>query len=54
MSKETGKHREVKYRKRYYPAFPYGGGGHVVTRGLAQYIVDNDQKLVEYQGEDTR
>ena len=48
----SGKWAEHKYKKKSYPPFPRGGA-HAVTRKVAQYVIDNDHSLVEYQGEDT-
>lgn len=48
-----GKWAESKhYKKRKYPNFPLGSVGHVVSRNVASYIVENSDRLFNYQGED--
>merc|ERR1719220_207688 len=49
-----GKWSEAKkdYIKDFYPRFPVGSAGHVVNRKVAQYFVDNQESLRNYQGED--
>merc|ERR1740130_217670 len=48
----SGKWAERKYKPNRYPPFP-SGAGHAVNRALAQWVVDNADTLIEYQGEDT-
>lgn len=48
-----GKNPEFDYKHSYYPPFAIGSYGHVVSRPLAQYVVDNKEQLFEYGGEDT-
>ena len=48
----SGKWAENNYRPSKYPKFPLGSVGHVVSKGVATYIVDNSDKLFNYQGED--
>ena len=36
----------------YYPYWPQGSTGHIMSRPTAEYIVDNSPKLRRYQGED--
>lgn len=40
------------YQNTYYPYWPQGSSGHVVSKPIAKYIVDNSQRLHRYQGED--
>ena len=48
-----GKWAELKhYKKIKYPNFPLGSVGHVVSRNVASYIVENSDRLFNYQGED--
>ena len=50
----NGKWKEEVYTKsNIYPKFSLGSCGHIISRNLAEYIVENDEKLFEYQGEDT-
>jgi hypothetical protein len=48
----TGKWAEFKYTGNILPPFP-SGGAHVVSRAFAAWVVKNDHRLEEYQGEDT-
>ena len=48
----SGKWAENNYKPSKYPKFPLGSVGHVVSKGVATYIVDNSDKLFNYQGED--
>jgi len=48
----SGKWAENKYKPSNYPKFPLGSVGHVVSKGVATYIVENSDKLFNYQGED--
>ena len=41
-----------KFAPDKYPPFPIGSAGHVINRKYAQYISDNKDTLVNYQGED--
>merc|ERR1712224_315455 len=47
-----GKWGEVNYKPKKYPRFPLGSVGHVVSRGIAQFVVDRSDTLFNYQGED--
>lgn len=47
-----GKWAELTYKPDYYPKFPIGSAGHVLSRKAMQYIVNNLDTLVNYQGED--
>merc|ERR1712062_636526 len=44
---------QTDYHYSYYPPFAIGSYGHVVSRNLAQYVVDNKENLFDYGGEDT-
>jgi galactoside 2-L-fucosyltransferase 1/2 len=48
----SGKWAETDYKPSKYPNFPLGSVGHVVSNSVATYIVDNSDKLFNYQGED--
>ena len=49
-----GKWKEDFYTKSdVYPRFSLGSCGHIISRNVAEYIVENSEKLFEYQGEDT-
>ncbi len=48
----SGKWAETDYNPSKYPNFPLGSVGHVVSNSVATYIVDNSDKLFNYQGED--
>ena len=48
----SGKWAETKYKKSYYPPFP-SGSGHLINLKLLKMIVNNFDKFVSYQGEDT-
>ena len=47
-----GKWAELKYKPEYYPYWPQGSCGHVVSQAVARYL-GNRTDLVYYQGEDT-
>jgi len=47
-----GKWAELKYKPEFYPYWPQGSCGHVVSRAVARYL-GNRTDLVYYQGEDT-
>jgi hypothetical protein len=50
---KEGKWAEVEhYNYTYYPYWPQGSAGHIVSRKTAKYIVDESPKLHRYQGED--
>jgi hypothetical protein len=51
--RRTGKWAELNYKHRFYPEFPLGSVGHVVSRPVADYVAKHKNKLFEYQGEDT-
>jgi len=49
----TGKWAEFDfYTKKYYPYWPKGSAGHVLSRGSLNYLVENFESLTRYQGED--
>ena len=50
-----GKNAEFDYKpeNKYYPRFPMGSFGHIVSRYISDYINTNFDALMEYQGEDT-
>jgi hypothetical protein len=48
----TGKNAEVKYPYLYYPYWPQGSCGHMVSRATAEYLASNSPNLHRYQGED--
>jgi hypothetical protein len=47
-----GKWQELNYKPSFYPPFPIGSAGHLVSRGIAEYVANNKDKLHDYQGED--
>jgi len=48
-----GKWKEDSHFKgRFYPKFPTGSWGHIVSRPVADYVSENSEELYEYQGED--
>ena len=49
----VGKWAELDYRYVYYPYWPKGSAGHVVSRAAASYFSDTSESLRRYQGEDT-
>jgi hypothetical protein len=49
---KRGKWEEPEYKKSYYPNFPLGSFGHVVSRPVADYVVQHNDQLFNYQGED--
>jgi hypothetical protein len=48
----SGKWAENKYKKSSYPLFP-SGAGHIINAKTLKLIMDNYDKFVTYQGEDT-
>jgi hypothetical protein len=52
MVNREGKWAELAYAKVYYPYWPQGSAGHVVSRATAKYISDYSESLHRYQGED--
>ena len=48
----AGKWAEHTYKPAKYPLFPLGSHGHVVNRPVAHWIVNNQNDLINYQGED--
>lgn len=50
---KQGKWADMDYIPRQYPPWPQGSCGHVVSRPIVEYVVENIDKLHEYQGEDT-
>ena len=47
-----GKWKEVDYAHEYYPYWPQGSAGHIVSKATAQYISAKSESLHRYQGED--
>jgi hypothetical protein len=47
-----GKWEETDYPYMYYPYWPQGSAGHIMSRPTVEYICDNSPKLRRYQGED--
>lgn len=50
---KEGKWAEPGYDPEYYPYWPKGSGGHVLSRAALEYFVANSESLYRYQGEDT-
>ncbi|XP_059470265.1 UDP-GalNAc:beta-1,3-N-acetylgalactosaminyltransferase 2-like isoform X2 [Neocloeon triangulifer] len=48
----SGKWREDNYNSLTYPPFPCGSG-YVLSADLVSYLVDNNEDLFKFQGEDT-
>ena len=48
-----GKWAEFDYPYDYYPMWPKGSAGHVVSKEVAQYLSKMSESLHRYQGEDT-
>ncbi len=42
-----------KYKRNFYPYWPQGSCGHVVSRPVARYLAYYKHRLYNYQGEDT-
>jgi hypothetical protein len=49
---KEGKWREDDYDKSFYPYWPKGSAGHVLSRAAAKYITETSESLHRYQGED--
>jgi hypothetical protein len=49
---KEGKWREDDYTKDFYPYWPKGSAGHVLSRAAAKYITETSESLHRYQGED--
>jgi hypothetical protein len=49
----VGKWAELEYHHPYYPFWPKGSAGHVLSRIAAKYFSDMSETLHRYQGEDT-
>ena len=49
---KEGKWREDDYSKDFYPYWPKGSAGHVLSRAAAKYITETSESLHRYQGED--
>jgi len=41
------------FTKDFYPPWPQGACGHVVSRPIANYVAGNKDRLISYQGEDS-
>lgn len=50
---KEGKWADLEYKRKYYPDWPKGSAGHVLSRRIVEYIVDHSEELYRYQGEDT-
>lgn len=50
---KIGKWAEPGYDHEYYPYWPKGSAGHVLSRAAVEYFVVNSESLFRYQGEDT-
>ncbi len=50
---KEGKWADLDYPNTYYPNWPKGSAGHVLSRATVEYIVQNSESLHRYQGEDT-
>jgi hypothetical protein len=50
---KSGKWAEYDYPENYYPYWPKGSAGHVLSRATLEYITENSESLHRYQGEDT-
>jgi len=48
-----GKWAEADYPNLYYPYWPKGSAGHVLSRPAVEYLTKNSESLHRYQGEDT-
>ncbi|KAG7372049.1 galactosyl transferase [Nitzschia inconspicua] len=51
--RREGKWAEMEYPNDYYPYWPKGSAGHVISRATATFISDMSHTLHRYQGEDT-
>jgi hypothetical protein len=49
---KEGKWADMEYEQPYYPYWPQGSCGHIVSKVIAKYIVKHSSKLHRYQGED--
>ena len=49
---KEGKWAEYDYNNAYYPYWPKGSAGHVLSRGTLNYFIGNFESLHRYQGED--
>jgi Galactosyltransferase len=47
-----GKWAERHYPPLFYPWWPQGSAGHVISRAIAIYVATHDAELFRYQGED--
>lgn len=50
---KQGKWAEFDYAENFYPYWPKGSAGHVLSRTTVEYITENSESLHRYQGEDT-
>ena len=48
-----GKWAELDYPYEFYPFWPKGSAGHVISRATAKFFSDTSRTLHRYQGEDT-
>ena len=49
---QSGKWAEHEWSTEFYPYWAIGSAGHIVSRRVAQYVVENSPTLHRYQGED--
>ena len=50
---KKGKWAEFNYPHDFYPYWPKGSAGHVLSRAAAKYFTDTSESLHRYKGEDT-
>lgn len=48
----SGKWADHEYQPDFYPYWAIGSAGHIVSRSIAQFVVQNSATLHRYQGED--
>jgi len=49
----NGKWAEHEWKPEFFPYWAIGSAGHIVSRRVANYVIDNSTSLHRYQGEDT-
>jgi Galactosyltransferase len=49
---QSGKWAEHEWLPEFYPYWAIGSAGHIVSRRVVQYVVENSASLHRYQGED--
>lgn len=50
---KEGKWADYDYPNSYYPYWPKGSAGHILSRAAVKYLTENSESLHRYQGEDT-